>query len=1057
MSKSIVLRSWVSRGLAALLLVGVTAAQGLAQGSTITGKVTNERGEPVSGASAVLVGTSFSSVASATGVYTISVPADRSRGQSARLQVRAIGRQAAFRDIILNGGTQTQDFQLAQDPFKLDELVVTGVLGATENKKLAIAIGSVSEAQIQEVPAVDPIRTLVGKVSGVKVTSGAGTPGAAAVVRMRSATNLTPGATQQPLIIVDGVLTSGSLSDINAQDIERIEVLKGAAGGSLYGSSAAAGVIQIFTRRGKGGPEGKSVVTFRNEYGQSSVNKFFAINESHYCSNYNPTGDFVRNSAGEVQCTIKADHYMDLAYPTAAPVKQQQKSLVGNGAFYTNYLSVGRRQGNGNLFASFESQVNEGIIDIPLAPQEGFHRKNFRINFDQTLSNKVDISVGAFYNYSTNQNQPNGGGPFFSVLQYPADVDLFAKNTVNEQPYRVDVGKLGAISSGDANPLYQVFARDQRTVRTRVQGNVRARYRPADWLSFDIIGAYDRRTDDFRNVTPKGTLSASAEEGLGSIGINASTDRAYNANITGRATKKVGDLNMGLTGSYFYEDNEGRFFQSTGSNFTSVGVPTIDNTDPLLQRGNSSQTTIRARNLAGGLQLDLKDRYIADVAVRRDGSSLFGADARWRTFYRASLAYRVSEDLKIKGIDELRIRGSRGTAGLRPFFNAQYETFQVGAGSISPVALGNKNLRPAYSTETEVGINLDFLKKFSLEYTYSTKLTKDQILFVPFSSVAGYQGQWQNAGTLDGNTHEASLQVNAINSRNWSWRMGATFDRSTQKVKDLKVAAFRVGGNTQTSDLFLIKEGEVYGSMWGYKFVRNFAELKDNPANAAKVETDYEVNSDGLLILKGTAGLTTERPIRYVKCEIYAANGTTCTRSTDVVQIGNANPDFSVGFQNTVTYRGLTVYGLVDWVQGGNIYNQPQQWVARAEFRSKEFDQRGKDPALKKAYDYYNAFNLANEFNEHYVEGGSYARLRELSVNYTFSAGELRKLGLTRVFSGLRLGLVGRNLFTITKYSGMDPETSNATQGGGDATTFRFDGFGYPNFRTISGIIEISF
>lgn len=1026
-------RTWARRAGAAALFLGLTSTQAWGQAATLTGRVTSERGDPLAGATVQLVGTNLGAATNAQGIYVLQVAAERVRRQQVSMQVRFIGMQPAGMEITLTPGTQTVDFVLKPDPFRLDDVVVTGVLEATSNKKLAISVGVVTESQLQEVPAMEALSALTGKVSGVKVTSAAGTPGVSAVVRMRSATNLTPGATQQPLIIVDGVITHGNMSDINAQDIERIEVLKGASGSSVYGSQAATGVIQIFTRRGRTAAEGKTNVVLRTEYGQSGVVKYLDVNESHYCETYEPN------------CTPKADHYMDLPYPATNPARQHQRDLVGNGEFLTQYVSVSRRQSNTNVFASYELARNEGILDVVGVDLDGFRRNNVRLNVDQVLSNRLDVSVGGFYNFSNNQHQPNGGGPFFSVLQYPVDVDLFKEND-NGQPFKVNVGTEGAIVSTDANPLYQVFTLDQRTLRSRVQGNARGRWRPLDWLSVDAIYAYDRQTNEFRSYTRKGTLSAQNIPGTGSTTRSNRATRNYNFNTTVRASHRVGDLNATATGSYFYEDSEMEFFTASGRDFAAVDVPQLGVTDPDLMTNSSSQQTIRARNFASGLLLDFKDRYIADLTWRRDGSSLFGPDARWRNFYRISGAWRVSEDVPMRGIDEFRVRASRGTAGLRPFFAAQYETFSVGGGSIQPLVLGNRDLRPAYSTENEFGTNIDFLNRFAFEYTYSTKVTEDQVLFVPFSSVAGFQGQWQNAGTLDGRTHEASLQAMVFNSRNWGLRMGITFENSTQKVSRLNRPNYTTGGNTQSSDLFMIREGETYGSMWGFRWVRSCAELKINPANAGADCNNYAVNSDGLLIAAGTEGSIQEAPIRFVDAD-----------GNDIVQIGDANPDFTMGFQTTLNYKGLTIYGLMDWVKGGDIYNQPRQWVARAEFRSKEFDQRGKPDHLKKTYDYYNKFNLANLFNEWFVEDGSYARLRELSVNYTFNQGALRKVGLDRVVSGLRVGLVGRNLFTITNYSGMDPETSNAQQGSGDATTFRFDAFGYPNFRTVSGIIEISF
>lgn len=1022
-----------------LLLVGGAVSASAQAPTVITGRVTGDEGQPLAGARIMVVGTNIGTATTVTGTYTLPVSSATARGQTVTLTVRFVGYQALTREVQLTPGTQTQNFEMVADPFRLDEVIVTGVVDATSQKKLAISVGMVTESQLQNVPAKDAISALVGKVSGAKVSSGSGRPGLSSQIRLRSATSLTDGADQQPLIIVDGVLTQGSLADINVQDIERIEVLKGPAGGSLYGSSAASGVVQIFTKRGKNGAEGKTNVVYRGEYGQSGVVKFIDVNKSHYYE-LNPDGSYKLDGNGNR--IIEANGLMDNPYP--GPVSEHQRDMIGNGEFFSNYVSVSRRQGGTNFFASMEMLRNKGIIEIPQKDFDGYVRNNVRFGVDQILSDRLDVSLGGFYNVSTNDQQFQQGGPFFNVLQYPVDVDLFKDND-NGQPYKVNVGLEGAILSGDPNPLYVLYTNDWKNERTRVQGSFRGRWRPLDWLSFEGTYAYDRTASTTRTYVPKGTLNASGTEGLGSLAIADGVTRAYNANITARASQRFGELNTAATLSYFYEDVENTFNNGAAQNFTSVDVPTLDNLNPSTRNVSSSQSTIRARNAAAAVLLDYRDRYIVDASVRRDGSSLFGPDARWRTFYRASAAWRISEDLPIGGVDEWRVRYSRGTAGLRPFFEAQYETFTVGGGNITPGVLGNRNLKPAYSTENEYGMNLDFLERFTLEYTYSTKVTEDQIILIPFSSVAGFSGQWQNAGTLSGNTHEIAFGAQLLNTRDWSWQMNLTWDRSRQKVTALNRAEYQIPEYTQTGNPFVIKEGESYGAMYGYKWVRSFEQLKENPANANAVASDYVVNEDGLLVLAANKGTPAERPIRYID-----ANG------EDTFKIGDANPNFNFGFQQTISYKGLAMSSLVDWVQGGEIYNQPRQWVARAEFRSKEFDQAGKPDDAKKAYQYYNAFNLANEFNEWYVEDGSYARLRELSLNYTFSPDQLGKLGLGRLMSGLRIGVVGRNLITLTDYTGMDPEVSNVV-GQADATTFRFDAFGYPNYRTVSFLVEIGF
>jgi len=1043
---------------AIVALIGPLAREAPGQVAVITGQVTGRDSASLGGAIVTISEFNVGATTAIGGTYTLTIAAERVRGQVVTLSARYIGYASLARTITLTPGSQVQDFALKWDPLTLDEIVVTGTAEATSTKKLTFSVGRVSEAQLQEVPALNPIQSLSGKVAGAHVTSPSGAPGAVSAVRLRGATSLTPGASQQPLLVVDGILTYGTMADLNVEDIESIEVVKGAAASSLYGSNAASGVIQVFTRRGKNVAEGLTNVTVRNEFGLSGLSRRLPINQSHYFQ-LDGSGNYVDGdpAAAGVQKVLEADHIADNPYPASTPFRDQQDAILGSGQFFTNYMSVARHQGGTNFMVSFENQKNFGIVDVPGINLDGYGRKSVRMNVDQIVSDQIDVSAGGYFSNSNAQDAGVGGqgsstvggvgSTFFSVLFMPPDVDLFLPNA-DGTPFKVDVGLDGAITSSDRNPLYSLANLDARRNRTRIEGSFRGRWRPSSWLLFEGSFAYDRQTQTFRSYTPKGTLSAAGQPGGGSLNITDLGRETWNTGVSATLDRTFGDLQARVKGSYVFENDETNTNFAGGTDFASASTPDLDNlSNQGTKQISSFQSLIRAGNVFGVVGFEYKGRYIADALVRRDGSSLFGPDARYRTYYRVSGAWRVSEDLKIPGVEELRLRASRGTAGLRPPFEAQYETFTTGGGQISPAVLGNRNLRPAHSTETEVGFNVDFLNRFTLEYSYSDRLTIDQVLQVPLSSVAGFTSQWRNAGALKGQTHELALGAVLVNSRDFSWRLNVTGDRTRQRVTSLSTLAFPTGSGQQSNDLFLIREGEIYGSMWGYRFAHTPQELLDNPANVGLDISLYSVNEDGFVILTSTKGTLAERAIKYVD-----RNGST------YYQIGDANPDFSTAFTNTLTFKGFTVYGLLDWVQGGDIYNLPRQWLSRAEFRAAEIDQAGRPASARKSSDYYSAINDANNFNEFYVENGTYARLRELSVSYAFTSRTLERIGLSRLFRSLRVGVIGRNLITWTGYSGLDPEAYNPVDSNsGDPTTFRFDSFSYPNFRTFSAMIEIGF
>jgi TonB-linked SusC/RagA family outer membrane protein len=1081
MGKRLLFGSLVSVGAAAVLMA---AGAGRAEAqAVIGGKVSGGPDQPLGGAVVSIHEMALRAATGIAGTYSITIPQERIHGQTVTVTVRMIGYKPETRRITLVRGPQVQDFQLAVDPLMLNDIVVTGTAEATSSKELSFSVGAIAENALQDVPAVDPLRALQGKIAGVTIVSPTGDPGTGTAVRLRGATTLTPGADQSPLLVVDGVITKGTLADLNVEDIERIEVVKGAAASSLYGSNAAAGVIQVFTRRGAQNADGVTTVTIRNEYGKEGLSRRVPINRSHYDSML-PGGVLFLSNGQPIGNTTG---YMDEPYPTDRPWRDQLAKILGPGTYYTNYLAVARRAGATNLQASFENQVNGGIINfnhcnnavtpaICSGTDLGYQRRNVRLNMDQGISDRLDVSVGGFFNESHLRDAGTGGGPFFDILFMPPDVDLAGSVNSNGEPYQVNIGQEGLAPSGQTrNPLYSFTHTHNETDRIRVQGSFRARWRPTDWLSFEGSFGYDRSQSSNRNYTSKGTLSFSGVPSTGSLSTDDNYDRAYNGQISASLTRSFGQLEGRLKFAGAIEDETYNRDVQSGASFASLNVPELSNVTSPNKGVYTHQEIQRARNLfvVGGFTY--KGRYIFDALIRRDGSSLFGSGARYHTYYRISGAYRLGEDLHLPGVQELKLRASVGTAGLRPPFEAQYETFTSGAGGIAPATLGNTALKPAQSKETEYGIDAAFLDRFNIELTQSKKVTSDQVLPVPLSSVAGFTQQWRNAGTLEGTTYEGALGVVIANSRDLSWNLNVTFDRTRQKVTQLNTVPFATGSNQQSNLIFLIAPNTVYGSMWGYRFDRSVHDLLDNPANwsggsygvGTPIDTTaYSVNEDGMLIQSSTHGTTSEAPIKYID-----------RTGSNYYQIGDANPTFTMSFSTNLTWHGFSVYGLLDWVNGGDIYNLPRQWMERSEFRTAEMDQapkKGKTTAWctandasgtvgaqpcsgEKTTNYYVVINDANTFNQWYVEDGSYARLREVSVAYALSPTQIRAIGLSRLVRSVRVSINGRNLITWTKYLGLDPDTYNPIGNGGDATTFRFDSFNYPNFRTFSGMVEIGF
>ena len=1035
-----------------------------AQAQEITGTVTSSEDElGVPGASILVKGTTTGTITDLNGNYSLEVPAD------ANLLVYSfIGMKSQEINI---DGRATIDVVLEPDFFGLDEVVVSGVASGTPKKKLSVTVGKVDEKDLKEVPASSAAGALQGKLAGVKIVQANGRPGEAASIRLRGATAIR--GSQAPLIIIDGVMLEGTLSDINVDDIASMEVVKGAAASALYGSRAGNGVIVISTRRGKGLAQGQTIVTVRNELGEQRIaNKYPVATHHSYVladdwatekrytkydgvttygdlpSHTNPDslGVIVSGSRG-----LDPDHFMDNPYGV---VYDQLADFYKPGTFSTNYISVASNTEKTNFLASFENSQQQGII----FEARGYNRQNFRLNIDHQFTDKFKFSTSNLVIKSKSDQivwMTSDGlttnVDFFSLLHLAPDMNLRSKNP-DGSDYRVKVDQFGTTT----NPLYDIANTEDYDNRNRILSAYNFQYIPVSWLTLEGQYSFEMQHNYTGFYRRKGfiTLSSYPNPTDGSMWKRTDQQLAQTVQFTANFNKQFGDFTTKAKLSYLYEDNHWEWYRTNSRNFSVTGIPRFNVTDQGEATNSSWQGDIRAENIFGIFDFDYKSKYIGSLLYRYDGASQFGKDERWNPYYRVSGAYRVTEDVTIPGIDELKVRAAYGTAGNRPPWNAQYETFNIEGGTPVKIQLGNSKLKPSKIKELEIATNIEFLKKFEAELIYSKTDAEDQFWPVPLAAAKGYRWQWLNMGTLTSWSYEATLGANVFETEDFSWRTNVTWDKNYTKITKLDVAPFTMGarGNADDPGSFLIEEGAIFGEITGQKFIRSMDEmasqiaLLSDPGEAYADMTinDFTLNADGYVIPKGTEGTALEKVIILLDEDGNAHH----------VVIGDANPDFNMTFSNNLNYKGFSLYVLLDWKEGGDIYNLTNQWNYR-DYVAADQDQFGKPENEKKAYDYYQSqYNVA-AYSSHFVEDGTYVKIREMSLYYN-----LNKEFLSNIFRGflkdIRIGVIGRNLYTFTNYSGFDPEIGS-TEGDSDSTVSAWDEFNYPNYRTISGTIEIKF
>lgn len=1136
----------------------------LAQGAVIRGTVRSaDRKDPIAGAEVIIAVLNVAVSTTDQGTFTISVPPARMPSAPVTVMARAIGFKAVSRVMAIRPGEITEDFVLATDINRLEELIVTGTLEAVEKAKVPFAVGRLT-AEDLPVVGLDPLRSLEGKIPGVRIAQTNGRPGTAPEVLLRGPRSLNGrDRGQGPLIIVDdaimndrvlsGDFNKGALGglglrslgmgieELSALDIESVEVVKGAAGSTLYGTRAANGVITIRTKRGLDGREGVRF-TARTELGFSDLNSLnygapvnhhlqldetgqrFCVNVLSGSQNCARTVDWMRellrinNVASD---TVRTPQTVLNSSVSTALLRNTFQNQIWPGRYYNQLALASTRQptiltaldatgrsGSVGFYVSGAYQDEPGAI----IGFTGIQSKRGRVNLDYRARPDLKVSISTLYDNTTlDLRNPS----FTSFMRGgPPGTDYRARDTLGRLIIRTGGGNLHGLNGG-FNPLYdsENWHADRNT--GRFLGTLAARYFPADWATFEATFAYDNRNRIDQNYLPIGyraTGNTVDPRSMGQMYVVQLTDQAYSAAATATfRTRLHSDLNGKLSFRAIHDEESSRSTSSYGETFRVPGIFQLSNLSSNLDIRSTSQT-IRNTGLFAGASLDYKDRYVLEAQFRYDGSSLFGSGHRWAPFGRISGVWIVAREpfWKVSFLDDLRLRVSRGTAGSTPSFAAQYETYSVSPTATTLVQAGNSRLRPETTTEYEIGTDFTlFHNRLGLEATYAYGRTKDQIL--PVNSIAslGFATQWQNAGTLVNRTWELGFNFTVANTRRLSWQMRGTWDRTRTSIAELGTPDFFPGLGGGEARLFLWtadsrrnclpgEEGHYYGepgyeagearplctglplnrvgNIYGRRFFRKCSELPETirgPELCGGERTPYQVNDDGWVVWVGEGNSWKEGVTRNLWQVVLPGNENPwcvpvsfghpivdrplCgqpSQGTGTLQIlGNTLPKFRFSFGNDVQVGRLTLYALLDATIGHSIDNR-QKGLAGLDFQHRGFDQAGRSVETAKPLGYawrvgppentagtgglYDAV-IATNWG---VEDGSFAKLREVSLTY--------RLGRLAGVGDWSVGLVGRNLLTITGYSGTDPELGDPTGSTGSGLIQQQGGFEFPTLRTFT-------
>ena len=1040
-----------------------------AQNRTVTGRVTDNSGLPLAGVSVQVKGTTIGTTTNVDGYYTLTVPAD------ARTLVFSFVNMGTAEQAI--GSTNVINTSLRPAEQSMQEVVITGVGTAVSKRKVAISVESISAKDLPKVPQASIDQALVGKIAGAQISSTSGQPGQQAQILLRGINTL---GTTQPMILVDGVQInatnnrngtlssddnqgrgvastvstnqSSRLSDLDLANIERVEVIQGAAAATIYGAQGANGVIQIFTK--KGARNGKTNITVNSRASIDNVlrgNLKFA--DRHFYET-DAEGYIISNANTRLVPNPTTGQTLQPKLPAslvnAVNDKPYREQLYDNidAVFRENALTLN----NSVTISGGRDRFDYALTLSHLSQQSifagNYKRSNATVNLGTELFKNFSLRSITQVIYSDNTTggitgQNNIFSPMNAAMLTRRYLDLRRKDALGNYMVNPQVGETSV------NPFYTRQFRDWRAENTRIIQNFNLNYKPFQFLEIDYKFGLDNYRYDYTDLikyqqnTLTPTLGITPVNGrltydnfnetfrnsLLSVFVRTDFERDFNWNIPINSTTHF---------AYDYRKNKYRNTTTQGTGFTPFPPNNLNGTTPAIAEDNTDFVTF---GYLINQRFDYGELFGVSGGVRVDYSSAFGSGSDAFVFPRADAYFRLGTLFKSDALKELKLRGAWGKAGIQPRPYDRFITLLNGNfGTNGFLALNSISNNPLLdvevSTETEGGVDFAFqigkgsaFRNVRLSATYWDKSSKNVIRAIDLAPSTGAISIIDNAIDLSANGFQASLDADLFNQPNFTWDFGIRFGKSRSVVDRIANGKDIALGSTGAGQ-FVLKQGASVGEFFGFRPLRDV-----NETNSAKLRYIPEAQVGNFEIVNG-----------------YVVNKTTkaVVFTNELEAIGDPNPKFNMTFLNSFTlFKNLSINTQLDWVYGNKIYNQSRQWLYR-DYLSSDFDKPVTINGETKAFvNYYNSLYNTNNSSTHFVEDGSFLRLRELTLNYNIT-----RLLNTPFISNAQISLSGRNLFTITDYTGMDPESAASLN---NPLRRGLDLFTFPNFKTYQVALTLGF
>lgn len=1022
-----------------LLLVGVASAQT----RKLSGKVTDEKGSPLSSVSVMIKGSSQGTTTGESGLFTITVPSS-----ATSLVVSYTGFET--KEVPISG--DVINIVLSPSQNKLEEVVVIGY-GVQKVTKVSGAISTVKGTEIEKFKPVRAEDALQGRAAGVTVVAN-GSPGAKPTVLIRGIPSFSG---TDPVVIIDGVpQTLTDFNSINPADIESINVLKDAATTAIYGVKGGNGVIVVTTKAGK--KNLKTEITLNANYGvQEVINKIGVLNATEYGAMINEGSTLGGGDVIFPDLTVLGvgTNWQDQIFERA-PIQNHNLSVRGGSDKMNYFLSAGYNSQGGIVGGYDKSRFNRGNLTANLS-------------FDLSSKLKLIINTTAVVLEGKGVQENSFNSVIGSALNFDPTVSVL--NTVPNT-----IGKYGfsnLILSEVFNPLTKLENTYNKNTGTKLYGKVELQYDLLKDLKLSTRFGYTKYDGNAKGFTPlvfygplnvENSLNADGSTVAGKHNM-VSHEKTSNFNYTWESfanyhfTVKedhnfetvVGLSIARISGNAAGASREDVPFNSWEFADFTAATGTNTSTNPNALKGYYYQYFRNNISYFGRMNYDYQDKYLASFTARRDGSIAFGDNNKFANFYSGSLGWVVTREnfFNVKAIDYLKIRASYGSIG-NENVNPQYVEIITGGPSYGPTAnsngytfgdafypgstvgsAANKNLRWEKQIQANAGFDITVFKKFSLSADYFQK-TVDGLLFTPNASL--YLGTTPipqaNIGSTESKGVDLTLSYSDSYSKKFRINTSVTFTTARNRVTATNSdgSARIFGGNYfngQSQAVTVFEKGFTPGYFYGYKTDGLFQTWDDITKSATQAGAQ-------------------PGDIRFVDM-----NGDGVINAFDRTQIGDPFPDFTMGWNLNLEYGNFDFNAFTYASVGNDVYSA---WERNGNYTNKDRSVLGRwtgpgttNDAKTPRYSFLDA-NSNIRASDRYVEDGSFIKVKNLQLGYTLPTHVIRG-----VFSRVRVYAQVKNAFVFTKYTGFDPEIA-----GGILET-GVDRGAYPQSRIYSFGLDIKF